>query len=143
MTRRRRQRGEVTANDIDPYPQMWAPPELVEAVHESANDVARSALDRLAEMTGRPVQLGLGTEARSRALLSDGENADLLYREAVSSSADQATSRAARARCSMGVATTRRSPERRASSFGAAHHMFVAMEWRRLRSAPAASWSRR
>ena len=76
---------EVTANDIDPYPQMWALPELVEAAARiGENDVARSALDRLAEMT-RPAgtDWGLGTEARSRALLSDGENADLLYREAV------------------------------------------------------------
>ena len=76
---------EVTANDIDPYPQMWALPELVEAAARiGENDVARNALDRLAEMT-RPAgtDWGLGTEARSRALLSDGENADLLYREAI------------------------------------------------------------
>jgi ATP/maltotriose-dependent transcriptional regulator MalT len=76
---------EVTANDIDPYPQMWALPELVEAaVRTGENDVAHKAIDRLAEMT-RPAgtDWGLGTEARSRALVSDGENADLLYREAI------------------------------------------------------------
>jgi ATP/maltotriose-dependent transcriptional regulator MalT len=76
---------EVTANDIDPYPHMWALPELVEAAARMGeNDVARDALARLAEMT-RPAgtDWGLGTEARSRALLSDGENADRLYCEAI------------------------------------------------------------
>jgi DNA-binding CsgD family transcriptional regulator len=76
---------EVPANDLDPYPQMWALPELVEAAARiGENDVARAALDRLAEMTRwAGTDWGLGTEARSRALLSDGENADLLYREAI------------------------------------------------------------
>jgi DNA-binding CsgD family transcriptional regulator len=76
---------QVTANDIDPYPQMWALPELVEAAARTGEtDVARTALDRLVEMT-RPAgtDWGLGTEVRSRALLSDGENAELLYREAI------------------------------------------------------------
>jgi ATP/maltotriose-dependent transcriptional regulator MalT len=76
---------QVTANDIDPYPQMWALPELVEAAARAGEtDVARTALDRLVEMT-RPAgtDWGLGTEVRSRALLSDGENAELLYREAI------------------------------------------------------------
>ncbi len=76
---------QVTANDIDPNPSMWALPELVEAAARvGENDVARNALDRLAEMT-QPAgtDWALGTEARSRAVLSDGENADLLYREAI------------------------------------------------------------
>jgi DNA-binding CsgD family transcriptional regulator/tetratricopeptide (TPR) repeat protein len=76
---------QVTANDIDPYPQMWALPELVEAAARvGETDVARQALDRLVEMT-QPAgtDWGLGTEVRSRALLSDGENAELLYREAI------------------------------------------------------------
>ena len=76
---------QVTANDIDPYQQMWALPELVEAAARvGETDVARNALDRLIEMT-QPAgtDWGLGTEARSRAVLSDGENADLLYREAI------------------------------------------------------------
>jgi DNA-binding CsgD family transcriptional regulator len=76
---------KVPANDIDPYPEMWALPELVEAAARlGENEVARNALDRLAEMT-RPAgtDWALGTEVRSRALLSEGENADLLYREAI------------------------------------------------------------
>jgi DNA-binding CsgD family transcriptional regulator len=76
---------QVTAHDIDPYPNMWALPELVEAAARvGETDVAREALDRLAEMT-QPAgtEWALGTEARSRALLSDGEDADLLYREAI------------------------------------------------------------
>jgi DNA-binding CsgD family transcriptional regulator len=76
---------QVTANDIDPYPQMWALPELVEAAARAGEtDVARTALDRLVEMTHPAgTDWGLGTELRSRALLSDGENAELLYREAI------------------------------------------------------------
>jgi ATP/maltotriose-dependent transcriptional regulator MalT len=73
----------VTANDIDFYPHMWALPELVEAATRvGETDVARQALDRLVEMT-QPAgtDWGLGTEVRSRALLS--ENAEFLYREAI------------------------------------------------------------
>src|SRR5919197_1170370 len=76
---------QVTANDIDPYPQMWALPELVEAAARAGEtDVARQALYRLVEMTHPAgTDWGLGTQVRSRALLSDGENAELLYREAI------------------------------------------------------------
>jgi DNA-binding CsgD family transcriptional regulator/tetratricopeptide (TPR) repeat protein len=75
----------VTANDIDPYPWMWVLPELVEAATRvGETDVARKALDRLAETTEPAgTEFGLGMEARSRALLSGGETADLLYREAI------------------------------------------------------------
>jgi DNA-binding CsgD family transcriptional regulator len=76
---------EVTAEDGDPYPQMWALPELVEAAARTGQiDVAHVALDRLADVT-RPAgtDWGSATEARSRALLSAGETADVLYREAI------------------------------------------------------------
>jgi ATP/maltotriose-dependent transcriptional regulator MalT len=76
---------EVTANDIDPYPNMWVLPELVEAaVRVGEDDAAHRALDRLAEMT-QPAgtDWALGAETRSRALLSDGDRADRLYREAI------------------------------------------------------------
>jgi DNA-binding CsgD family transcriptional regulator len=76
---------KVTANDIDPYPQMWALPELVEAAARAGeDDTAHAALHRLSEMT-QPAgtDWALGTEVRSRALLSDGADADDLYREAI------------------------------------------------------------
>jgi ATP/maltotriose-dependent transcriptional regulator MalT len=76
---------QVTADDIDPYPNMWALPELVEAAARTGDiDLAGKALERLTEVT-QPAgtDWALGTQVRSRALLSDGENAELLYREAI------------------------------------------------------------
>jgi DNA-binding CsgD family transcriptional regulator len=64
---------------------MWALPELVEAAARTGdNQSAGEALDQLADWTqaGR-TDWGLGVEARCRALLSDGESADRLYREAI------------------------------------------------------------
>jgi DNA-binding CsgD family transcriptional regulator len=64
---------------------MWALPELVEAAARTGDAVlARDALERLAEST-QPcgTDFGLGIEARSRALLSDGAAAGHLYREAI------------------------------------------------------------
>ena len=54
---------------------MWALPELVEAAARTGNtELAADALDKSSEWTqaGR-TDWGLGVEARSRALLSDGE----------------------------------------------------------------------
>ena len=64
---------------------MWALPELVEAAARTGDtELAGDALDRLAEMDpGRRHRLGAGIEARSRALLSEGEHAERLYREAI------------------------------------------------------------
>jgi DNA-binding CsgD family transcriptional regulator len=64
---------------------MWALPELIEAAARSRHeDVAGDALARLAEFTrAGSTDFGLGIEARSRALLSDGEAAEGLYREAI------------------------------------------------------------
>ena len=64
---------------------MWALPELVEAAARAGDtELARDALERLAETT-QPcgTDWALGIEARSRALLSDGETAERLYREAI------------------------------------------------------------
>jgi DNA-binding CsgD family transcriptional regulator len=76
---------EVTADDIDPYPHMWALSELAEAATRSGEtDLARRAVDRLAEVTvPAGTDWALATEARSRALLLDGAAADDLYREAI------------------------------------------------------------
>jgi DNA-binding CsgD family transcriptional regulator len=75
----------VTTGDIDPYPWMWVLTELVEAaVRTGDTDTARRALERLAETT-QPAgtDFALGIEARSRALLSDGDDAERRYQEAI------------------------------------------------------------
>ena len=67
------------------YMSMWALPELVEAAARCGHgELAAEALERLAETT-RPggTDLGLGLEARSRALVSEGAAAEGLYREAI------------------------------------------------------------
>ena len=64
---------------------MWALPELVEAAARCNNSqLAADALEWLAETT-RPggTDFGLGIEARSRALVSEGPAAEGLYREAI------------------------------------------------------------
>jgi DNA-binding CsgD family transcriptional regulator len=67
------------------YMSMWALPELVEAAARSGNSqLAAEALERLAETT-RPggTDFGLGIEARSRALVTEGAAAEGFYREAI------------------------------------------------------------
>ncbi len=63
----------------------WALVELVEAgVHAGERDDAAAALERLSERTrASGTEWALGIEAGSRALLSEGEDAEDLYREAV------------------------------------------------------------
>ena len=63
----------------------WALSELVEAaVRSDSREVASDALDRLAQRTSASgTEWALGIEARSRALLSEGERAERLYREAI------------------------------------------------------------
>jgi DNA-binding CsgD family transcriptional regulator len=65
----------------------YAQPELIEAaVRSGADEAATVGLERLAERTHAtptPTDLALGLEARSRALLSQGEAADQLYRESI------------------------------------------------------------
>jgi DNA-binding CsgD family transcriptional regulator len=66
------------------YLAAWALPELIEAAARSgAATLAREALQQLAETTtAAQTDWALGIQARSRALLSDGEAAERLYREA-------------------------------------------------------------
>ena len=63
----------------------WALPELIEAaVRTGSTHAAPAALERLAETTqAGGTDFGLGLEARCRALLSRGDAADDLYREAI------------------------------------------------------------
>jgi DNA-binding CsgD family transcriptional regulator len=70
-------------DDVGPFP--WALVELIEAgVRSDATDAASAALDRLSDRTqATGTEWALGIEAGSRALLSDGRDAEPLYREAV------------------------------------------------------------
>jgi DNA-binding CsgD family transcriptional regulator len=63
----------------------WVLPELIEAAARSGRaDLAHDALQQLSEMTrAAGTNWGLGLDARSRALLSEGDLADHLYREAI------------------------------------------------------------
>jgi DNA-binding CsgD family transcriptional regulator len=76
---------QATSNTFEYWVSVWALPELVEAaMHVGDAELARNALERLAETT-QPAgtDFALGIEARSRALLSDGTAANDLYREAI------------------------------------------------------------
>ena len=67
------------------YVSTWVLPELIEAAARSGSThLAGDALDRLTETTrAGGTDSGLGMQARSRALLSDGEAAEGMYREAI------------------------------------------------------------
>jgi DNA-binding CsgD family transcriptional regulator len=76
---------QATSNTFEYWVSVWALPELVEAaMHMGDAELARDALERLAETT-QPVgtDFALGIEARCQALLSDGTGANDLYREAI------------------------------------------------------------
>ena len=66
------------------YLSMWVLPELIEAASRTGNtELAATALNRLAEATSiGQTDWGQGIYARSRALLSDGDDAERWYREA-------------------------------------------------------------
>jgi len=76
-------------NATDDTPELfissWALAELIEATSRSVGTVqAASALERLTEHTAvAGTDWGLGIAARSRALLTDGDAAESLYREAI------------------------------------------------------------
>jgi DNA-binding CsgD family transcriptional regulator len=69
----------------DQFAGMWALPELVEAATRGGEaGIARDALERLVESTqAAGTDFGLGIEARSRALLPEGNGAEPLHREAI------------------------------------------------------------
>jgi DNA-binding CsgD family transcriptional regulator len=64
---------------------VWSLPELVEAATRCGHsDVANAAMKSLSERTrAAGTELALGIEARSKALLGDGEMAEQLYQEAI------------------------------------------------------------
>jgi ATP/maltotriose-dependent transcriptional regulator MalT len=76
---------QAVAKTFNPWPSMWALPELVESASRAGDgDLARDALQRLAQTTQQcDTDWALGIEARCRALLGDGTAADELYREAI------------------------------------------------------------
>ena len=69
----------------DQFVGMWVLPELVEAATRGGEaGIARDALERLVESTqAAGTDFGLGIEARSRALLPEGDGAEPLHREAI------------------------------------------------------------
>jgi hypothetical protein len=71
--------------DSHVHMSLWALPELIEAaMRTSDTEIAAGALEQLAESTSvSGTDWALGIEARSRALLSEGQTADRLYREAI------------------------------------------------------------
>jgi DNA-binding CsgD family transcriptional regulator len=74
-----------TAHITEPWISTWLLPELIEAASRAGEiDVARAALERLVATT-RPfdTDFARGVEARSRALVADGPEADSRYREAI------------------------------------------------------------
>ncbi len=76
---------QASRDTPEAYVSMWALPELIEAAARTGDTQrAARALDELIETT-RPggTDWGLGIEARCRALVSAGQAADALYREAI------------------------------------------------------------
>jgi DNA-binding CsgD family transcriptional regulator len=75
------------ASDDTPelFVSVWAAIELVEAATRSDEpEMAREALERISAATAvAPTDWALGIQARSRALVSEGEDAERLYREAI------------------------------------------------------------
>ena len=76
---------QATSDILNPWMSIWALAELVEAAARGGNtELARDALERLAETTEPSgTDCALGIQARCRALLSDGTDAEDLYREAI------------------------------------------------------------
>jgi DNA-binding CsgD family transcriptional regulator len=109
----------------------WSLVELIEAgVRSGATDASSAALDRLSERTqASGTDWALGIEAGARALLSDGDGADALHREAIERLArSRGVTHLARARLHYGEWLRRE--HRRVDAreqLRAAHEMFNAM----------------
>ena len=120
---------KATSNRFNPWFAKWALAELVEAAVRSGDaELAREALERLAETT-QPARtdFALGIEARCRALLADGDSADILYREAIER-LDRRQLRPDQARAHLLYGEWLRREGRRAEGreqLRTAHHLFV------------------
>ncbi len=77
--------GQASEDTSALHISMWALPELVEAAARNGNTrLAADAAERLAEYTeAGGTDFGLGIQARSRALVSEPQAAEGLYREAI------------------------------------------------------------
>ncbi|WP_329585739.1 AAA family ATPase [Streptomyces sp. NBC_01362] len=76
----------LTAGDLDEISfYSWVPVEFIEAAtHAGRSDLAEPVMRRLSERTAASgSEWALGTELRSRALLTEGPAAEKLYREAI------------------------------------------------------------
>jgi DNA-binding CsgD family transcriptional regulator len=109
----------------------WSLAELVEAAARCDKpEVATAALDRLEERTSAAgTDWALGVRARSRALMSDGDAADALYREAIER-LERTRIRIALARARLLYGEWLRREHRRVDAreqLRAAHAMFTAM----------------
>jgi DNA-binding CsgD family transcriptional regulator len=76
---------EATSNTYEPWVSAWALPELIEAAERRGElALAREAFERLAAITTPAgTEWALGIEARSRALVSSGIEAEELYHDAI------------------------------------------------------------
>jgi DNA-binding CsgD family transcriptional regulator/tetratricopeptide (TPR) repeat protein len=109
----------------------WATVELIEAATRSRrSDIAADALRRLAVTTSASgTDWARGLEARSRALLTEGESAERLYREAIER-LDRTAIRTELARAHLLYGEWLRRESRRGDARGQlriANHMFEAM----------------
>ena len=126
----------TAAEEASAYPQEfgfanWGLAELVEAAVRCGETArATDAVERLARTTGPSgTPWGLGIEARSRALVSDGEAAELLYREAIDR-LDQCRGAVALARAHLVFGEWLRREDRRADAqaqLRTAYDMFARM----------------
>jgi hypothetical protein len=139
----------VEASEATPqlFLAMWALSELIEAATRTENaELAERALTLLGEQTqGTDTDWALGIHARARALLSEGEAAERLYRHAIDR-LGRTRLRPDLARAHLLYGEWLRREHRRIDAraqLRAAHDLFVMSAWRRSPSAPGVSCSPR